>query len=166
MRALVPLLLGLGASGARAQAPVQHALAAFGVGCVLGILFTLLETKSKWVPSATSMGLGMLIEGYYVMAMVIGGVIQWVWSKVNARQEEELCIPLSSGVIVGEAFSILVIIALSLTGAFSGITPADSLISTDVWGVLFFAGVAALLFVARRTRVPGAGGPVAPRGGH
>ena len=144
----------------------QYALAAFGVGCVLGVLFTLLETKSKWVPSATSMGLGMLIEGYYVMAMVIGGVIQWVWSKLNARQEEELCIPLSSGVIVGEAFSILVIIGLSLTGFFHGITPAESLISTDVWGVLFFAGVAALLVVARRSRVPGAVGPSAPRGGH
>ncbi len=145
----------------------QYALWAFAVGCVLGIVFTLLEGKSKWIPSATSMGLGMLIEGYYVLAMVIGGVIQHLWSRANPKQEGELAIPLSSGVIVGEAFAVLAIVLLTLfSGLFTGVTPAESLISTDVWGAAFFLMVAGALWFARKTR--GAGDLTPPRsgGGH
>src|SRR4051812_19229367 len=60
----------------------QSALIALGIAFVVGIVLTLLEANPKlspYIPSPTAMGLGMLIPGYAVLPMVIGGVIQDLW---------------------------------------------------------------------------------------
>jgi uncharacterized oligopeptide transporter (OPT) family protein len=79
------------------------ALTAFGISLVVGIVLTLLETKYSWVPSATSVGLGALIEAQVVFTMVVGGMVGAVWHKLHPKTEAELNLPLSSGLIVGEA---------------------------------------------------------------
>lgn len=80
------------------------------IGMVLGIVLTLGEGRFKrFLPSATGIGLGMLIPAQHVLPMVLGGLIQWGWSKARPRQEAELNTPLASGFIVGEAMLALII---------------------------------------------------------
>ena len=144
-----------------------YALHALGIALLVGIVLTVLEPKSRWVPSVTSMGLGMLIEARFVLPMMIGGILQYVWSRLNARQESELNIPLSSGIIVGEALAVLGIVGLTLVGVFSDANPGESVIPTYVWGGFFGVLIVALLGYARRMRGPGDEVPITrSAGGH
>jgi putative OPT family oligopeptide transporter len=98
--------------GALAPSAMWALLIALAVGVVL----TLLETHprfGKFVPSPTAVGLGMLIPGFAVVPMVIGGLIQGVWKKVSPKTEDVYNTPLASGFITGEALVLLVIAALS-----------------------------------------------------
>src|SRR5690606_3870305 len=50
------------------------------LGMALGILLTLGEGRfSRFLPSATGIGLGMLIPAQHVLPMVIGGLLQFAW---------------------------------------------------------------------------------------
>jgi putative OPT family oligopeptide transporter len=127
----------------------KYALAAFAISLAVGVVLALLEgaTKSKWVPSATSVGLGILIEPQYVMAMVLGGVIQALWAWRNAKQEGEVGLALASGAIVGEALAVLLMTILAFFGLIS--TPeGDPLIPAGVWAVVFVALVGGALWYA------------------
>jgi uncharacterized oligopeptide transporter (OPT) family protein len=87
----------------------QGCFAAMLIAVALGIVITLLEPRwGKWLPSPASVGIGMLVPGVSIMPMVLGGICQWVWSKVDARGEEAYCLPLASGFISGEALVVLV----------------------------------------------------------
>jgi putative OPT family oligopeptide transporter len=106
------------AQGWGALAP--SALAALGIALVLGVLITLAEsnrTLGKWMPSPTAVGLGMLIPGYAVVPMVVGGFVQWLWARTNAKNEATYNTPLASGFITGEA---LVVLIIALFAAFGG----------------------------------------------
>jgi len=156
-------ILSQGVQTLQTQRP--YALHAFAGAMVLGVVLTVLESKTKsvWVPSATSVGLGMLIEAHYVMAMVLGGLIQWVWQKRNAAEEGELNMPLSSGGIVGEAIAVLgITIVTFLTktadrpgGFFQGAPDAEPLVNPYVWGGIFLVGVTAMLAYAHRRKATG-----------
>ncbi|HVE86788.1 MAG TPA: OPT/YSL family transporter [Myxococcales bacterium] len=157
-------ILSKGVETLQTQRP--YALQAFGVALLVGVVLTVLESKTKsvWVPSATSVGLGMLIEAHYVIAMVLGGFIQWVCQKRNAAEEGELNMPLSSGGIVGEAIAVLgitIITFLTKTvakpgGFFQGAPDAEPLVNPYVWGGIFLVGTAALLAYAHRRKASGA----------
>ena len=78
------------------------------IAVVLGIVITCLEPKyRKYVPSPTGTGIGMLVPGNAVMPMVLGGIVQWFWAKTHPKTEEKYNLPLSSGLIVGEALLVL-----------------------------------------------------------
>ncbi len=131
----------------------RYALAALIISLVVGILLSVLEhfVKSPAIPSATSVGLGMLIEPQYVMAMVLGGVIQAVWAKRNPKQEADTGLALSSGIIVGEALAVLLMTILAFVHLF---TPGEGhpLIPEWAWGIVFFGGVAFALWYAGKNR--------------
>jgi uncharacterized oligopeptide transporter (OPT) family protein len=93
----------------------SSALYALVIALVLGVILTLLEqTKyAKWVPSPTAVGLGMLIPGFAVVPMIVGGIVQYVWQKVRPKSEEVYLTPLASGFITGEALVLLVLAALA-----------------------------------------------------
>jgi len=155
-------ILSQGVDTLQQQRP--YALHAFAAALVLGVVLTVLESKSKSVliPSATSVGLGMLIEAHYVMAMVVGGLIQWIWHKRNAKEEAELNMPLSSGGIVGEAIAVLAITIITFftktaesPGGFFGGQPEHAFISPFLWGAVFMAGVVLLLGMAHRRKASG-----------
>ena len=78
-----------------------YALHAFFVGALLGVLLTLLR-KYK-APSATGVALGLLIPAQYTLPMLLGGLGQYAWKQRRPQQEAALCVPLASGLIVGEA---------------------------------------------------------------
>src|SRR5262249_15456420 len=93
----------------------QGSLTALAIFLVLGVVLTLIEPRfSKWTPSPTAVGLGMLIPGYAVIPMVIGGVIQAIWAARSPKTEAVYNIPIASGFIAGEA---LVILGLSIIAA-------------------------------------------------
>jgi len=94
----------------------QSALYALGIALALGVVMTVLESYpriGRWIPSPTAVGLGMLIPGFAVVPMVIGGTIQHFWKRANPKSEDIYCTPLASGFITGEALVLLVLAALA-----------------------------------------------------
>jgi uncharacterized oligopeptide transporter (OPT) family protein len=86
------------------------ALAALAIAIALGVGLTVLEARprlARLVPSPTAMGLGMLIPGYAIVPMVVGGILQEVWHRVSRRTEDVYATPLASGFITGEALVLL-----------------------------------------------------------
>ncbi|HVI95307.1 MAG TPA: OPT/YSL family transporter [Anaeromyxobacter sp.] len=76
----------------------------------LGVVLTVLEASpriGRFVPSPTAIGLGMLIPGFAVAPMVIGGVASWLWKRLAPRSEGVFATPLASGFITGEALVLL-----------------------------------------------------------
>jgi uncharacterized oligopeptide transporter (OPT) family protein len=83
----------------------------------LGVLLTFLEPRwHKYVPSPTGFGLGMLIPGYSVMPMVLGGAVGYLWAKSAPESERTYSTPLASGFIAGEALLVLVFSILAVFG--------------------------------------------------
>ena len=90
------------------------ALQALLIALVIGVVLTLLESHprvGRFIPSPTAVGLGMLIPGFAVVPMMIGGIVQYVWHKVSPKTEDVYNIPLASGFITGEALVLLVLAA-------------------------------------------------------
>ena len=55
----------------------------------------------------------MLIPGFAVIPMVIGGIVQELWKRTSPKTEEVYNTPLASGFITGEALVLLVLAALA-----------------------------------------------------
>jgi uncharacterized oligopeptide transporter (OPT) family protein len=73
---------------------------------VLGVIFTILESKPKlkpYVPSPTGIGIGILVPFAVVATMFIGGVIGLIWKKAHPKSAETNLVPMASGLIAGEA---------------------------------------------------------------
>jgi uncharacterized oligopeptide transporter (OPT) family protein len=89
----------------------RSAFVALLAAIVLGIVLTLVEATrfGRFVPSPTAIGLGMLIPGFVVFPMMVGGVLQAVWRRASPRTEAVYDIPLASGFITGEALLLLVL---------------------------------------------------------
>lgn len=93
----------------------QGALAALGIGAVLGVLCTVLEQKKEWrnfVPSPTGLGIGMLVPANAITTMFLGALADWIWRKLKPAQAVAYSIPLASGFIAGDA---LVAVILPIT---------------------------------------------------
>lgn len=71
------------------------------IGAVLLALETLLPKARTWLPSATGLGLGLILPFQYPLAMVLGAAIAWGWNRANAKQSEDYLVPVSAGVIAG-----------------------------------------------------------------
>lgn len=93
------------------------ALYALAIALVFGIVLTLLEANprfGRFIPSPTAVGLGMLIPGFAVIPMVIGGVAQHLWKRLSPKTEDVYDTPLASGFITGEALVLLLLAAAAL----------------------------------------------------
>jgi uncharacterized oligopeptide transporter (OPT) family protein len=87
------------------------------IGVAVGIILTLLAEKyADAVPSPSAIGIGMLIPASVLMTFIMGGVGQFVWSKVSRKSEEDYRIPLASGLIAGEAILAVVQAILAAAG--------------------------------------------------
>jgi uncharacterized oligopeptide transporter (OPT) family protein len=87
------------------------------VAIVLGIIITCFEPRyRRFLPSPTGVGIGMLVPGLAVMPMVLGGVVQWLWARTRPESENKFALPLSSGLIAGEALLVLVLACLAMAG--------------------------------------------------
>jgi uncharacterized oligopeptide transporter (OPT) family protein len=97
-----------------------YSMEAMIIGAVVGILITFLEIPwKKWVPSATGLGIGMMVPGSVVFTMVLGGVVMSLWTRADKKNANLLGMPLASGLIAGEAIMAIIIPILIAVGLLS-----------------------------------------------
>jgi uncharacterized oligopeptide transporter (OPT) family protein len=76
-------------------------------GAIAGTGLTLLDSFAprikRWLPSATGIGLGLILPFQYPLSFFIGAVIAWVWQRRNAASAERYAITIASGAIAGES---------------------------------------------------------------
>ncbi len=93
------------------------ALAALAVGSVVGLVIAVLEKrKVAWIPSATGIGIGMMVPAAVIFVMFLGGVVEAVWQRVSPSTHERFVPPLASGFIAGEAVVAVIIPLLVVLG--------------------------------------------------
>jgi uncharacterized oligopeptide transporter (OPT) family protein len=93
------------------------AMEALVIASVLGIVLTVLESRGQtWVPSPTGISIAMLVPAAVVFVMFLGGVVEWVWGRVDRRSHGVHMTPLASGFIAGEAIVAVVVPLLVVFG--------------------------------------------------
>ncbi len=89
------------------------------VGGSIGIILPLLELwlpkYKKWIPSATGLGLALVIPFWNSFSMFLGALIAYVWTRTNKDHAERYVVPIASGLIAGES---LLGVAVALLSAF------------------------------------------------
>jgi uncharacterized oligopeptide transporter (OPT) family protein len=82
-------------------------------GTVLAITEWVFPEERKWIPSATGIGLGLILPFFTSLSFLIGALTAWVFALVSQRQAGRFVIPISSGVIAGESIVGVVVAALN-----------------------------------------------------
>jgi len=72
-----------------------------GLGTAMLALELLLPKQRGWLPSATGLGLGLILPFNYPLSMFIGAVIAAIWMKKGKKSSEFYLIPIISGLIAG-----------------------------------------------------------------
>jgi len=99
-----------------------HPLAKMGmligglVGIALPLLSRALPKYEKFIPSATGLGLAMVIPFFNSLSMFIGAAIALYMEKKNPETAEKYIIPVASGVIAGESVMGIVVALLQAKG--------------------------------------------------
>lgn len=87
-------------------------LIGLSAGVVIQTLETFLPRWKKWLPSATGLGLGLILPFQYPLSMLAGAVLAAVWKRSNPERAETYVVPISAGLIAGVSI-IGVLIALA-----------------------------------------------------
>ena len=86
------------------------------VGLALGVVMVLLERAlpryKRFLPSATGIGLGLILPFQYPLSMLIGAIIAWAWTRKSSKSAEDYLVPVAAGLIAG--VSIMGVIAAFL----------------------------------------------------
>jgi uncharacterized oligopeptide transporter (OPT) family protein len=96
-----------------------HPLAREGIavglclGTALAVVEWLFPKGRQWLPSATGLGLGLLLPFSTSISFVLGATLAWLFARVDSRQAQRFVIPISSGVIAGESIVGVVVAALN-----------------------------------------------------
>lgn len=90
------------------QAMPPMALEAMAIAAVVAIVLTLIEKLApkkltRWLPSPVSLGLAFTIQGYTVLAFLIGAAVMELGRKVAPEKTEKYGIVLCAGIIAGES---------------------------------------------------------------
>lgn len=90
---------------------------AIGVGCAIGITLAIVEREAPkarpYLPSATGLGLGMLLPFFSSFSMLLGAVAAWAYEKLSPKQAERFVVPISSGLIAGESIIGVIVAGLN-----------------------------------------------------
>ena len=96
-----------------------HPMARTGiaVGLLAGTVFSITEwafpKDKRWIPSATGIGLGLILPFYTSLSFAIGALAAWALRRMSARQADRFIVPVSSGAIAGESIVGVVVAALN-----------------------------------------------------
>jgi putative OPT family oligopeptide transporter len=76
------------------------------IGLIFGAILVSLEhfspkERRSMLPSATGIGLGLILPFQYPLSMFVGAVITAGWQRQNAQSAEDYIVPVASGVIAG-----------------------------------------------------------------
>lgn len=90
-------------------------------GGSLGFLLTLTEglapkSLRKYLPSATGLGLGMVIPFGNSFSFLLGALITTVWTKLNEASCEQKMVPIASGIVAGCSLMAVFIMILQAAG--------------------------------------------------
>ena len=89
--------------GIDAMHPMHVKAIMWGLG--LGTLFLALERlfpkKKAFLPSATGIGLGLILPFQYPLSMSVGALIAWYWQKKNKEHAGDFLVPVAAGLIAG-----------------------------------------------------------------
>jgi OPT family oligopeptide transporter len=89
------------------------------VGGLIGLLLPILEKMfpkaTRFIPSATGVGLSMVIPFFNSLSMFIGALIALVLEKKTPKFAEKYVVPVSSGIIAGESLMGIVVALLAAT---------------------------------------------------
>ncbi|MDP7062994.1 MAG: OPT family oligopeptide transporter [Planctomycetota bacterium] len=89
--------------GLSAMHPMHVTMIKWGLalGTAMLALELLLPKQRAWLPSATGIGLGLILPFNYPLSMFIGAVIAAIWTKSRKDNAEFYLIPIVSGLIAG-----------------------------------------------------------------
>ena len=99
----------------------QMAVAAIGVGAAIGVAIAvceeLLPAKAKrWIPSATGLGIAMVIDANDSIAMFVGAVVADQLLRRRKDLADKYLVSVASGLIAGEGLMGLIVIVLRMLG--------------------------------------------------
>ena len=95
------------------------------IGILVGTVLTYLDGKNlvpkKYLPSAISVGLAMIVPFDFVIAMFLGGIAMLITTRRNPTWAAEHAALIGSGGIVGEGLAgVLAAVVILLTGGGGG----------------------------------------------
>jgi uncharacterized oligopeptide transporter (OPT) family protein len=98
--------------------PTHQTLIYYGLAA--GVFLVLLEANlpqklKKWVPSASGIGLGLILPCFYPISMFIGATAAWAWQKTSAKSAERFLVPVAAGIIAGAALMGVIVAILNNT---------------------------------------------------
>ncbi len=99
-----------------------HPAARMGMfmGLIVGMILPLLELffpkAKKYIPSATGLGLSMVIPFFNSLSMFIGALIALIMEKKVPKLAEKYVIPVSSGIIAGESLMGIIVALATAKG--------------------------------------------------
>jgi uncharacterized oligopeptide transporter (OPT) family protein len=87
------------------EALPRGALAWTVFAAVAGVVLVLVQhfLRIGWLPSATGLGLGLLLPGTLIVPVAVGGLLGWLWQKTWPAAHERYVVTVASGFIAGEA---------------------------------------------------------------
>jgi len=105
---------GIGALHATARSAIV-------VGLILGVALALLDRFAPrrlraWIPSASGLGLAMVIPGSNSIAMFLGATVAEVLRRRNPELAEKTVVPVASGLIAGESLMGILVAILIVAG--------------------------------------------------
>jgi uncharacterized oligopeptide transporter (OPT) family protein len=98
-----------------------HVMARYGiaigllVGSALAVAEWIFPQHKRWIPSATGLGLGLLLPFFESFSFFVGAVGAWVFGLVNKEQAARFVVPISAGLIAGESIVGVVVAILNST---------------------------------------------------
>jgi len=72
-----------------------------GLGVVMLALERLLPKFRAWLPSATGIGLGLILPFNYPLSMLLGAIVAAVWTYKKKEHAESYLVPVAAGIIAG-----------------------------------------------------------------
>ena len=71
------------------------------LGSVMVVLEQALPKYRKYLPSATGIGLGLILPFQYPLSMFLGALIAFIWNYKNKEHADSYLVPVAAGVIAG-----------------------------------------------------------------
>ena len=103
-----------------------HSTAQVGIvlGGIVGMILPLIERFApekvrRFIPSATGIGLSMVIPFFNSLGMFIGALIALVLEKFKPKVASDYVVPVASGIIAGESIMGIIVALLMATGLLS-----------------------------------------------
>jgi uncharacterized oligopeptide transporter (OPT) family protein len=105
-------------SGGADKLPVS-ALIAMAFAAALGVAIAMMEQEPSWrriVPSATGLGLGIILPFNAVVTLLAGATLGVLWQAIAPKSHSVYMVPVASGFIAGEAMIAVLVPVLIWAG--------------------------------------------------